>query len=295
MSVVGPAGYITVDGKAQEGETGIYEATVGDSVTVVAGDIDGKTFRGWLRGGVDGTPVWAENTYTFTAATNVALYAMYTDAPAAGDSEFYDWNGEFLAYEEPAAATLSKYGFNFKEWLNTVVNNITRNVADYTAANNYKITIPTGVNAEVEKNASLDAVPHDAKVTLTNGEKVSWYVDGNPVAYGTSYTFYATEKADITIDDKVQEGPIVNLANPDGDTYILEYNANGKTVIEKGIIFGEGTPSVTSCSYKVISQRNDAFGKLMAENDGNCAKVRGYIIYKDGNTHRVVYADIAAQ
>ncbi len=290
MSVTGTAGQVTVDETVQNSATATYNRNVGDSVTVEAKDIDGKIFRGWLRGGENGTVVWLDNKYTFTAATNVALYAKYTDAPVENTEakEYYDWNGEFLAYDSYDSANLSKYGFKFDKWLSNVVENITRYVADYVAADKkYTITKPDG--------SKLENVAHESSVTLTNQTAVSWYVNGSLVAYGENYTFYATEDAIVTIDNKVQEGPIVNLTNPDGDTYILEYNANGKTVIEKGIIFGEGTPSVTSCSYKVISQRNDAFGKLMAENDGNCAKVRGYIIYKDGNTHRVVYADIAAQ
>ncbi len=291
------AGNLTVNGDTQTEATLTYSAKAGDTVTVVAKDIEGKTFRGWLRGGENGTPVWAENTYTFTAATNVALYAKYTDAPAAGDSEYYDWNGEFLACEEPDTSTLSKYGFSFKEWLDAVVNDITRYVANYDTTNTYKITKPDTVTATVDDKAAADltAVAHDAKVTLTNDSVVSWYVNGNPVAYGASYTFYATENAAVTIDNEVQEGPIVNLTNPEGDTYILEYNANGKTVIEKGIVFGGDGASVASCSYKVISQRNADFGKLMAENDESSTVVRGYIIYEDGDTYRVVYADIAAE
>ncbi|MBQ2742118.1 MAG: hypothetical protein IJF32_04880 [Oscillospiraceae bacterium] len=288
-------GYLVVNGTAQTASVYVYEdIAVGSDVTVVANPIDGKIFRGWLRGGSDGVVVSLAPEYKFKAATNVALFAKYTEAPAenAEAKEFYDWNGEFLAYDSYDSNLLSKYGFEFKEWLSDVIGKVTRYVADYEADNTYTITKPDGVTADI---ADLTSVPHETKITLTNETPVSWYVNGKLAAYGTSYTFYATEKADITIDETVQDGPIINLTNPDGNTYILEYNANGKTVIEKGIIFGEGTPSVTSCSYKVISQRNATFGKLMAENDEDCTVVRGYIIYKDGNTHRVVYADIAAQ
>jgi len=290
MSVTGTKDKVTVDGAVQNSATDIYSKNVGASVTVVAEDIEGKIFRGWLRGGANGTVVWLDNEYTFTAATNVALFAKYTDAPAenAEAKEYYDWNGEFLAYDSYDSANLSKYGFKFDKWLSNVVENITRYVADYVAADKkYTITKPDG--------SKLENVAHESSVTLTNQTAVSWYVNGSLAAYGENYTFYATEDAIVTIDNKVQEGPIVNLTNPDGDTYILEYNANGKEIIEKGIIIGGAETSVASCFNKVISQRNDASGKLMTKNDTDYTTVRGYIIYKDGDTHRVVYADIAAQ
>ncbi|MBE6966770.1 MAG: hypothetical protein E7441_12150 [Ruminococcaceae bacterium] len=291
MSVTGTAGKVTVDGTVQNSDTETYSKNVGDTVTVVAEDIAGKIFRGWLRGGENGTVVCLEKEYSFTAATNVALYAKYTDAPAeSGEvSEYYDWNGEFLADKEPASETLSKYGFTFKEWKSTVVNGITRYVADYVTKNTYAITKPSNVNADKD----LDSISHETPITLKSETPVSWYVNEKLVACGDTYTFLATQAARVLTDGLVTVGPIVNLTKPEGDTYILEYNANGKTVIEKGIIFGEAGASVTSCSYKVISQRNDACGKLMAENDKNCAKVRGYIIYNDNGTYRVVYADIA--
>lgn len=290
MSVTGTAGKVTVDGTVQNSDTKTYSAKVGETVTVVAEDIDGKIFRGWLRGGEEGTAVCLEKEYSFTAATNVALYAKYTDAPAeSGEvSEYYDWNGEFLGNTD-VSSTLSKYGFTFKEWKSTVVNGITRYVADYVTKNTYAITKPSNVNADKD----LDSISHETPITLKSETPVSWYVNEKLVACGDTYTFLATQAARVLTDSLVTVGPIVNLTKPEGDTYILEYNANGKNVIEKGIIFGGNGASVTSCSYKVISQRNDACGKLMAENDKNCAKVRGYIIYNDNGTYRVVYADIA--
>ena len=290
MSVTGTAGKVTVDGTVQNSDTKTYSANVGDSVTVVAEDIDGKVFRGWLRGGEEGTAVCLEKEYSFTAATNVALYAKYTNAPAeSGEvSEYYDWNGEFLGNTD-VSPTLSKYGFTFKEWKSAVVNGITRYVADYVTENTYAITNLS--NATADKD--LTSVDHETEITLKSETSVSWYVNEKLVACGDTYTFLATQAARVLTDSLVTVGPIVNLTKPEGDTYILEYNANGKNVIEKGIIFGEAGASVTSCSYKVISQRNDDSGKLMAENDKNCAKVRGYIIYNDNGTYRVVYADIA--
>ncbi|MBE6911608.1 MAG: hypothetical protein E7473_03695 [Ruminococcaceae bacterium] len=281
------AGNLTVNGEVQESEIRTYSVGTGDTVIVKAEDIDGKIFRGWLRGGENGKVVCLDSEYTFTAATNVALFAKYTDAPEEEtvSNEYYDWNGEFLAYTEPDRATLSKYGFSFKEWLESAGGIITRYVADYAAANTYTITKPD--------STKLQNVAHETEITLTNPTAVSWYVNDVLAAYGTSYSFYATEDAIVTIDNEVQTGPIVKLNNPNGNTYILEYNVNGADVIEKGIIIGNGEPTVTSCFYKVISQRSDAFGKLMANNDTSYTTVRGYVIYNDNGTYRVVYANIA--
>ena len=281
------AGNLTVIGEVQESAIRTYSVSTGDSVTVKAADVEGKIFRGWLRGGANGVVVSLESTYEFTAATNVALFAKYTDAPAENveAKEFYDWNGEFLAYDSYDSSLLSKYGFSFNEWLEAAGEYITRYVADYTATNTYTITKPD--------NSKIEDVAHETEVTLTNADPVSWYSNGALAGYGTSYSFYATEDAVITIGEEVQEGPIVKLNNPDGNTYILEYDANGATVIEKGIVIGNADPTVTSCFYKVISQRNDDNGKLMTNNDTGYTTVRGYIIYDDNGTYRVVYADIA--
>ncbi len=281
------AGNLTVNGEVQESAIRTYSVGTGDSVTVKAADVEGKIFRGWLRGGANGVVVSLESTYEFTAATNVALFAKYTDAPAENveAKEFYDWNGEFLAYDSYDSSLLSKYGFSFNEWPEAAGEYITRYVADYTATNTYTITKPD--------NSKIEDVAHETEVTLTNADPVSWYSNGALAGYGTSYSFYATEDAVITIGEEVQEGPIVKLNNPDGNTYILEYDANGATVIEKGIVIGNANPTVTSCFYKVISQRNDDNGKLMTNNDTGYTTARGYIIYNDNGTYRVVYADIA--
>ena len=74
---------------------------------------------------------------------------------------------------------------------------------------------------------------------------------------------------------------------------MIEYDAAGKTVIEVGILFGRaGTkPTVESCDGKATSQKTAEHGQFTAKIDDDTAVARGYLIYNDAGTYRVIYSD----
>ena len=72
---------------------------------------------------------------------------------------------------------------------------------------------------------------------------------------------------------------------------MISYDANGKDIVEVGILFGEGA-SVASCDSKAASKvKGDAQGQFTAQpNSGTTATARGYMIYKEDNTYKVIYS-----
>ena len=80
---------------------------------------------------------------------------------------------------------------------------------------------------------------------------------------------------------------------------MIEYNAAGYTVVEAGILFGESDaakPRVDSYVSKASSTRHDNHSQFASAPSGEAeaedeSVVRGYLIYSDGKTTKVVYSD----
>ncbi len=258
----------------------------GAGVTVNAPEKEGYLFVGWFRGSKDtGRLVWADSEYTFNAMTHTMLTAVYEEAP---EKAYYNFNGEFLGTEEPSSDP-TMLGYNFDGWNKTVYNNLTRCVANYLKDKEkiYSVTIPSGISEAKDE----DAYYYDTKVTLTSDIAVTWLRDDEPVAYGETYTFYVWDDVKITTDTTVNTMPKVILDSSKSGAYMIEYDAGDKTIIEKGIIFGNAGDeiSVESCKEKMNSQRSEARGQFTASSA--YTKARGYLIYKDGNEYKVIYAD----
>ena len=86
----------------------------------------------------------------------------------------------------------------------------------------------------------------------------------------------------VVLDEHVKDG-----------AYMIEYDAGGKTILEVGILFGNGeNMSVDSCKYKATSKKNASHGQFIAKpaND-EYDNALGYMIYLDGGEYKVVYSD----
>ena len=255
--------------------TAPQETTVGNKTYV---------FRGWVRGKADGGRVISlDATYGFTAMTNTYLTAIYTEV---ADEEYYAWNGEFLGTEQPSAPEV--VGYNFSEWKESLVNNIKRFVAWYVQkTETYGVTF----------NKATTQHKYDDPVTLSSDTDVYWYRDGKLVDYGKSYTFNVWDNTEITTSSEGHNLPMLALdAKAKSGTYMVEYDANGKNVIEVGILFNaeaDGAPIVSSCKEKMSSQRNLAenpHGQFAAK-AGSYTKARGYLIYEDNGAYKVIYSE----
>ncbi|MBR2180625.1 MAG: hypothetical protein IJ949_01910, partial [Oscillospiraceae bacterium] len=283
--------------------------TRGQRVTVTADKIPNYTFRHWVRGTADkGEWVSADEEYTFTLATNTFLTAVYT--PNAADDakivEFFNGNGEYITEETvvdgkvtpPADPEMT--GFSFKQWIVDRINDVSvvfENVNIQAAL--------TRVVAEFEDTNDTftvdgdNALKYDAAVTRnsTSGDEVAWYRDGNLVGYGASYTYRVWAGVDeITQSAITTKAPVVYLDPTAKDTArMIEYDAGDKEIVEVGILFGDGTNmTVDSCMYKATSQKsgNALHGQFTAQPaDDSYTTAKGYLIYRDGSSYKVVYSD----
>ncbi len=267
----------------------------GDTVMIVADTSDtGKTFRGWVRGSADyGRLVSNSAEYEFTAMTHTFLTAVYSETATADDVEYYGWNEQYITTlpatsEAPTAPTLT--GYKFAEWvLGQSDDNIARKVAQYTAeATTYNVSVPEGVSKSVEGGKYV----YDAKVTCTANEAVYWYRDNKLVDYGTSYSFYIWGNTEITTLSTGNNGAKVMLDKPKSKAYMIEYDKGTANVVEVGIIFGNSKDiTIGNCEEKMNSQRSDfTHGQFSATAD-KYTTARGYLIYNDKGTYRVIYAD----
>ena len=241
--------------------------------------------------------------------TNTYLTAVYSEKTDDKIVEFYNGNGDYLetktvvnnAVELPTEPKMT--GFKFLQWIvgkngnesivldkNNVTADVTYAVAEFGDDETVKFSIP----------GESEAVVYDTSITRnsSDGEEKAWYRNGALVGYGTSYTFNVW--ADVTsIEEKAitTKAPVVYLDPVAKDSArMIEYDAGGKEIAEVGILFGDGTDmTVESCKYKATSQENggdDGHGQFTAKpaND-SYINAKGYLIYKDGDTYKVVYSD----
>lgn len=290
----------------------------GDKITVNADDIEGYTFRHWVRGTADnGTWLSSDKSYTFSLMTNSYLTAVYSENTTDKIVEFFNENGEYYAEakaNENGTVALpenpSRTGFKFLKWLlsedeeltesTVLTNNVTRAVARYT---------DTGATFSVENGKETASYSYDAKITASSSYEytdkngatktltpyVYWYRNGKQVDYGTEYTYHVWDKATITKSYTGTNAPLVVLDSvvKKDNAYMIEYDAAGKQIIEVGILFGRaGTkPTVESCDGKATSQKTAEHGQFTAKIDDDTAVARGYLIYNDAGTYRVIYSD----
>lgn len=269
-------------------------------------DIEGKIFRGWMRGSED-NGVWISNQASISVKllTNTFLTAVY-DAVENEDTatvEFWNWSGQYLgsksvekgtafgAVEKPDVHELTGYeaaGWSVAD--NAIVSGLTRAVAQFNKkADMYKVTVPDGVTG-----ATTGDYEFDTKVTLYSETPVYWKRDGKTIDYGTTYSFYVWDDTVITTSTVGNEGPKVILdKHDDYGTYMIEFDVGEEdAILEAGILFGNN-PNVTSFDSKAVSARMDLshgqFTAVANTTEGGATNAVGYIIYLDGHIARVIY------
>ncbi|MBQ7055243.1 MAG: Ig-like domain-containing protein, partial [Oscillospiraceae bacterium] len=266
--------------------------TRGADVTVNAPTYEGYTFRGWMRGTADGQVVSLENEYSFKAMTHTMLTAVYTEDDSK--DEWYNFNGEFLGTSEPTEdPTLLGYKF-LKTWREEVIDGITRHIAQFEkTTNTYNIALAEGIT---EKSKDEDANYYDTQVVLEAQDEVFWLRGGKVVDFGKTYSFNIWDATNITTAAAGYDKslPMVYLDSAKGTSRMIEYDKGAYEIVEVGILFGEAGDKLTvDSSYeKATSQWKKAHGQFTAKpTKDSYTNARGYLIYKDGNDYKVIYAD----
>jgi len=254
--------------------------------------------------------------YSFRPYVNTSVIAVFDKTTVAdGDTKtvyFYNGNGEYMtketttgsSIEMPANATLT--GYIFDKWTvdgvnafdgNNIVKAITRVVAKYQE---------NGKTYEGLKINNNDTVVYDTAKTFNDNNATHWKRNGKTVAYGKEYKHYMWDAATIEAGTgTIEEIPVILLDehSVEEDFYMIEYDLpEGYTKLEAGILFGDDThKTVDSCYYKAKSANKPEtaeHGQFTAKPSTDTTKtwniVRGYLVYSDGVSNRVIYADITS-
>ncbi len=282
----------------------------GDEVEIEAPEIEGYTFRRWVRGTEEqGELVSTEPSFTYKLITNTYLTAVYTPnvEEDAKIVEFFNGNREYITtvnvvddkVEAPAAPSLT--GFKFLDWFTAKDTKLSETVLTAPVTRAVAVFEDTGDRFTVD---GVEDLKYDTKITRTYNDKdsVVWYRDDVRVGFGTTYEYYVWDNVEkITyVEGTAQPLVVLDKAVKTDSTgtnaYMIEYDAGGKTIVEVGILFGgsEGG-TVDSCEYKAVSQEKGGttgHGQFTAKPANSTqTAARGYMIYQDGSEYKVVYSD----
>ena len=229
-------------------------AELGSTVKLKAKSTDGLKFLYWYNGNSKVILSDAEE-YKFQVGTKAAIYAKYARV------------GEELTEYATAAGQ--------------IVGSLDGETKTKTIGSYYTLIYKeaaAAANALVEKTATL-------------ADFVCWVKDNKVVSYNDTYKYYPWTGEEVVAESTEGEKsnvPAVVLFK-DGNAYMLELvNFEGKTIVEKGILFANGgTPTVDSFGAKAVATTDKA--QFTASTDASVA--RAYVIYLDGGKYRVAYSD----
>lgn len=304
------ANSVTVKIGGSASENVIESVTVGTTVEATAAtEVEGYIFRGWKRGSADrGVWLTSDATVKFPLMTNTFLTAVYDVDTAETDVnvEFYNYNGQYLGKTENVGEnefsaitkpTAALTGYSNPFWTldgkneianETIFTKLTRVVAMYNDKDSFDVTIGEGITG-----AATGTFDYDTELALTSASEGTWYVNGKPAAYGSTYKHCVWDAATITFAADKTTAPIISL---DGKTKtngarMISYDANGADIVEVGILFGNNA-TVSSFSGKAASKaKGDVQDQFTAQPSGEEIAAKGYLIYNDNGTYRVIYAD----
>lgn len=288
---------------AENADSSLINVTQGD---VTAGNVGGEVARGTT---ITATATsnesyqflyWMDNakryiqddaTYTFTAGTNTAVWAVYADktdnlklVDYFTDYGTREYSIEAESEADVSAPVLEMTGYTGGTWKKSIDNDeyVTFTPAWESAT---KSTVSVILDGDAYKTGSYG---DDFTVEKTLDGFVSWMKNGKLVSYNDKYTFFAWDEEEALVQSAEGEKsafPGVVLFN-DGSKYMLELvNCEGVEIVEKGILF-DGT--IDSCQKKFVS-RTDLSQFTIVEDTLTNAKA--YVIYKDGTDLRVAYSD----
>ena len=314
---------VTINGV--EGNLAVINPTRGKGISVSAPEVPGYKFIGWKSGAATDTGDGElSNTAkfvkdlkqddSFTVYTSTFLTAVYEETEPAESTAsvvgFWNLDGSYLGQktvdkikEEGGLPTTSLIGHTFTGWftaenvaldIELIVEKVTHAVAGYTtnetlvAANKDAVRVNGESKSEVKYGTEVECLdPEPSRVT-------HWLRDGKVVSYDETYKYYVWDSTNITSSyAPIEEKPLVVL---DGETvsgaYMIEYDkGNADAIVEVGILFGTGTPTVESKSEIFKSQRGDDHGQFAAKPTDSSYTARGYMIYEENGSYKVIYSE----
>ncbi|MBQ7119992.1 MAG: hypothetical protein IJO09_07230 [Oscillospiraceae bacterium] len=301
----------TVNFKASAYEGGsvsnanVQEVTMGTDVTVSATANEGYTFAYWKNSA--GVVLSTKAEETFKVNTNTAVIAVFDKATAEGENipvYFYNGNGIPLgntsvakdttfgdAKTAAAIGTPSLTGFAFDKWSiddNALITALTRAVALYKDDETKSYTVKNG------DTTVASGLKYGESVTVNGSDNfTAWKLGEKVISYDKSFTFDVYGNITLTeVTETMTKAPVLVLDKVDGN-YFLTYDEGDYELIEAGILFGsEGVTIGSFDGYKSTAKKGTGqFTALPHEGATAATVARGYMIYKDGSTYKVLYAD----
>ncbi|MBQ2743364.1 MAG: hypothetical protein IJF32_11245 [Oscillospiraceae bacterium] len=300
-------------GKAQS-------AGYGKTLSLSAVNTADKIFRYWKSGSADNGSYYSNlANIEVPLVSNMTFTAIYEDVVAtSGKSvQFFNQNKAFIDEKTTSGTTLPKSDFptatlkgfsDFLGWYKStedleagnkftedteLTDDVTRVVAQFAE------TGKTLSNTLRVSGTAKDSVAYAEAVECTGDDKTTaWKRDGRVVSYGKDYTYFAWDiDTDITSSDRScdEVTPIIVLDKNSSGEYMIEYDKNGYTVLEAGILFGSDKSTVDSYLSKAkVSELSD-HGQFMAAPNGNEGALytgaRGYLVYEDNGEKKIIYAN----
>lgn len=300
-------------GKAQS-------AGYGKTLSLSAVNTTDKIFRYWKSGSADNGSYYSNlANIEVPLVSNMTFTAIYENSIAASQKsvQFFNQNKAFIDEKTTSGTTLPKSDFptatlkgfsDFLGWYKStedieagnefteateLTDDVTRVVAQFAE------TGKTLSNTLRVSGTEKDSVAYAEAVECTGGDKTTaWKRDGRVVSYGKNYTYFAWDiDTDITSSTRTcdEETPIIVLDKNSSGEYMIEYDKNGCTVLEAGILFGSDRSTVDSYLSKAkVSELSD-HGQFMAAPNGNEGELytgaRGYLVYEQDGEKKIIYAN----
>ena len=307
--ITAPAGVTLTDvsGTIQDSQ---LDRAINTPISATAPEVPGLEFKYW-KNLSSGSVFSVEETISFNLASNTSIMAVYAKKADGYLVEFANANRAIISSEylasgstivAPALPSLTGYGTasSWSDYPEVVGSSDIQSVAIYDAPKAITLTVVNGL-------ADKDSYNYNDKVTVTaanapDGKVFSHWTRGTQiVSYDSEYSFYAWSNATLTAnyaDAAPEFYPTVILddnARNDGeaDAYMMELvGFEGKTILERGILFGGSGLTLTSGTvYKATSVLGAAqFSAMMPDTSFTISAVRAYVVYNDNGTIRIAYS-----
>ena len=296
------------------------------AITLTATPVEGADFVGWAVGN---KIVSEADTFTTTAIADITYTPVFTATEATTFTVvFVDSYGNVISTQDVAAGTdivepdaPARAGYTFAGWsltaeqIDALVAGTTI-VANYTkdAATTYTVTAAgcdITVNVTTVQNTAT-GIAYDTQVTVTAAGATAWTIDGAPVAYGDTYTFYVgsdvtlvpTFETVVTAKPTVAAVSVDPIAGTNKAAYLATYSMEpGFTEIAHGFVYGKNVDAANLTLEKVGSGGVGAYyckttSKQFSLNVGTSTSgavitVKAFLAYVDNSTGKtvVIYAE----
>lgn len=161
----------------------------------------------------------------------------------------------------------------------------------------YTVKVPEGSTIKVGNGAAesvtTKSVPYNTQVTVSNPTAKTWKINGAPVAYGNSYTFYVGADVELTIDTAAvaEETPVVGSVNVNvsADGTRVSFLATRKIDTALGCVqvnagFMYGTDGVTA-STELVDVNGRSVKAVYTKTDSEQFSISFTVIPGSGKTY----------